>query len=85
MADQVHLARLVRGDVPEIVAAGCLAWYGAWRSHNDPHTREVNVLQELYDAWVQRAGDRRELEEAMKAEARSVVGDQPGDLLDATV
>lgn len=85
LADQVHLARLVRGDVPEVVAAGCLAWYGACRGHDDPHTRVVGVLQNLYDVWAQRSSDRPGIEEAMKTEARSVVGDRPGDLLDATV
>lgn len=52
LADQVHLRRLVRGDVPTIVAVGCIHWYGAYRSDTDPDAQVVASLLELEDAWL---------------------------------
>lgn len=85
VADRVHLTRLVRGDVPAIVAIGCVGWYGAYRSSADPTASLVASLLRLSEAWMQRPADRAPLERAMVDQAASLVGDQPDDLLDATV
>lgn len=85
LADQVHLRRLVRGDMPAIVAVGCVRWYGAYRSLTDPQAQTVASLLGLEDAWLRSPPDRLRLEEAMRAEAVSLVGEDPEDLLDVSV
>lgn len=85
LADHIHLRRLTRGDVPPVIAAGCTIWYGSYRQGTDPQQRVVASLHDLYDAWVQRPQHRSQLDEAMRAEAVSLVGDRPDDLLNAEV
>ena len=85
LADRVHLSRLVRGDVPAIVAVGCVGWYGAYRSAADPNASLVASLLRLSEAWMRRPADRPRLERSMMDEAASLIGDQPDDLLDAPI
>lgn len=85
LADQVHLRRLVRGDVPAIVAVGCVHWYGAYRSEDDPNAGLVASLLRMEGAWLQTSNGRPRLEAEMRAEAVSLVGEDPEDLLDVSV
>lgn len=71
LADRVHLARLVRGDVPPILAVGCLLWYGAYRTDHDPNTAVLRALFELRDTWLNRPQDRPDLDKAMSDHATS--------------
>lgn len=83
--DRVHLARLIRGDVPPIVAVGCLLWYGAYRSDRDPNTAVLRELFDLRDTWLNRPQDRPDLDTAMTDHATSVLGDHPENPLTVTV
>ena len=85
VADHVHLRRLVRGDVPVIVAVICVHWYGAYRSDDDPNASVVASLLRMEDAWLQTPNGRPRLEAEMRAEAVSLVGEDPEDLLDVSV
>lgn len=85
LADQVHLRRLVRRDVPAIVAVQCVHWYGAYRSETDPNAQLVASLLQLEDAWLNKLEGRSQLEDAMRAHAISLVGESPEDLIDLNV
>ena len=85
LADRVHLARLIRGDVPPILAVGCLLWYGAYRTDHDPDAAVLRALFELRDTWLNQPQDRPDLDQAMTDHATSVLGDHPEDPLTVTV
>lgn len=85
LVDQIHLRRLVRGNVPVIVAVRCVHWYCSYRTTDDPDARLVASLLALDYEWLRSRKDRPRLEEAMRAEAVSLVGEQPDDLLNVTV
>lgn len=75
----------MRGAVPAIVAVGCIHWYGAYRSNDDPNEHLIASLLGLEDAWLQDFDHRPRLEAAMRAAAVSLVGEHPKDLLDVAV
>lgn len=85
LADQVHLRRLVRGEVPPVVAVGCLQWYGHYRKSGAPNTQLVAPLLSLGEAWLRSPPDRPRLESAMHDEAVILVGTHPEDLIDIPV
>lgn len=85
VADQVHLRRLVRGDVPPIVSAGCLSWYGSYRQPEDPDADEIAALLEFEQAWLDFPKRRARLDEQMMAIAVGVVGERPTSLIDDDV
>ena len=79
---QVHLRRLVRGEVPAIIALRCLAWYGAHRQPGDPNAAAITVLRELEQAWRHHPDQRADLEAQIRAIAVDVVGQHPTTLID---
>lgn len=82
VADQVHLQRLVRGDVPTIVALGCLSWYAAYRQPEDPHAEALTALCELEQAWRHHPDQRAGLDEQIHSIAVAIVGEHPTALVD---
>lgn len=82
VADQVHLRRLVRGEVPAIIALTCLTWYGAYRQPDDPHTEGITALRELTQAWRHHPNQRAALDEQIRAIAVAIVGEHPTTLID---
>lgn len=85
VADQVHLRRLVRGQVPAIVALACLHWYGAYRQPGDPNADAITALHELEQSWLHHPEQRTRLDERIMAVAVNVVGQHPTTLLDDPV
>lgn len=85
LADRIHLGRLVRGDVPAIVAVGCLQWYASYRSEADPNARAIASLSQLHDTWLRNSQLRPRLDQAIRFQATSVVGENPENLLDAVI
>ena len=82
VADQVHLRRLVRGEVPAIIALGCLAWYGAHRQPGDADAEAITALRELEQAWRHRPDQRPDLEAQIRTIAVDIVGEDPTTLID---
>ena len=82
VVDQVHLRRLVLGQVPAIVALGCLTWYGAYRQSDDPHAGAITALRELEQAWLHHPEQRTRLDEQIRAIATGMVGEHPTTLID---
>lgn len=85
LTDHIHLSRLVRGDVPAMVAVECLLWYGAYRGDDDPHADQIAWLRRMDEEWWEKQRHRPRLELEMLAVAFSVVGEDPEDLLDKRV
>lgn len=86
LTDHVHLARLMHGRVPPIIAASCVAWYGHWRTGNSgPHLASATSLQELAEEWIEKPGQRVSIDQRIIAEARQVVGAAPTELIDVSV
>ena len=81
LADRVHLSRLVRDEIPPIIATACVCWYGAYRSAEDPHDHQITTLRALYNSWLTVPTERPEIEELMREAARQVVGDHPETLI----
>jgi len=81
LCDQVHLSRLVRGEVPAVVAASCVAWYSAYRSPADPHAGALADLRRLLDRWLAEPAARADVDRVITACAVDLVGADPLDLL----
>lgn len=82
VADQVHLRRLVHGEVPAIIALSCFTWYGAYRQPDDPHTKEITALRELTQTWRHHSEQRAGFEEQIRSIAAAIVGEHPTTLID---
>lgn len=85
LADQIHLRRLVRRDVPAIVAIECVLWYGAYRGTKRPNVDLVSSLRDLDEDWLKNPKRRLNTEQKMRQEAISLVGNHPTDLIDTII
>ncbi|MGI8882182.1 MAG: hypothetical protein ACR2KJ_17065 [Jatrophihabitans sp.] len=85
IASRVHLARAVLGTVPIAVGIGCFPWYAAYVSSASPSSWLFAEAADLLEEWTQRPDERRDIERAMAALARLVVGDDPPDFLDLAI
>lgn len=85
LADQIHLGRMRRSDVPVIVAAVCVIWYGSYRRESDPYATTAAKLFELYREWEVSVSDRPRIEAEMRLATGDVGDGRLDDLLDAGV
>lgn len=85
LADRVHLSRLVLDEVPPVIAAACVCWYGAYRDVEDPYEHQVALLHVLYKTWLDLSAERPRTEQLMREAAWQVVGDRPQNLIDRSV
>ena len=85
LADRVHLSRLVLDEVPPVIAAACVCWYGAYRDAEDPYDHQVSLLHDLYKTWLDLSTERPRTEQLMREAAWQVVGDRPQNLIDRSV
>ncbi len=84
--DRVYAGRLLRHQVPPIIAARCLAWYGYWRSDNGgPSLAAAEALSHAADAWVAQPSRRPELDTEIIATAQLLAGAQLIALEDVAV
>lgn len=65
LTDRVYLGRLVQGEVPPVIGAECVGWYGAWRDHAGPSREMAATMTELAQTWVNQPLRRDDLDKAM--------------------
>ncbi|MBS2936995.1 hypothetical protein KDN32_04460 [Nocardioides sp. J2M5] len=81
LADRVHLSRLVRDEIPPIIASACVCWYGAYRLPDDPYGHQITTLRGLYHSWLTVPTERPRIEKQMRGAAVQVVGGHPDSLI----
>ena len=81
LADRVHLSRLVRDEIPPIIASACVCWYGAYRLPDDPYGHQITTLRGLYNSWLAVPTERPQIEKQIRAVAVQVVGEHPDSLI----
>lgn len=76
VVDRVYASRLVRHQVPPIITARCIAWYGHWRSCNaGPALETAQALAQCANAWTVGPEWRTELDAEILTHARALAGD----------
>lgn len=86
LVDRVYAGRQVDRQVPPVVTAGCISWYGYWRSTNGgPSLREAESMQTAGTAWVDHPTDRSTIDATIDHLARQLAGDNPRALTDVNV
>lgn len=85
LTDRVYLGRLVQGEVPPVVGAGCVEWYGAWRDYAGPSREMAATMAELAQTWVDQPSQRNELDKAIIDLARRTVDASAYDLISLPV
>jgi hypothetical protein len=75
----------VRNEVPPVIATGCVYWYAAYRTADDPYQRQVATLRNLFHDWVNHPAERLETEKSIMVAATEVVGDHPENVLDQPI
>ena len=82
----VYVRRLLRHQVPAVVTASCVAWYGHWRTGNGlPSMTVAEELQQLVEVWITRPRQRSECEAAILAAAHQLAGNDLAALEDFAV
>ena len=61
VVDRVYADRLLRGQVPPVITARCLAWYGNWRN-GTAGTKITEEAMRLADAWAAHPDQRPTLD-----------------------
>ena len=86
VVDDVYTGRLVRQEVPPIVTAACLCWYGHWRSQNGgPSLTMADALHRAVQVWTTRPASRGSVDAQITALAHQYAGDHPTALEDAPI
>ena len=76
IVDRVYTSRLLRDQVPPVVTASCVAWYGHWRNSNaGPALDTAQALQRSVTAWTTQPHQRTDIETQIVAHARLLAGD----------
>lgn len=76
VVDLVYTSRLLRHQVPPVVTASCLAWYGHWRNSNaGPAIDTAQALQQSVTAWTTQPPQRTDIDMQIVAHARHLASD----------
>lgn len=76
VVDAVYTGRLLRGQVPPIITASCISWYGYWRScFAGPALETAEALARCADAWTEHRDQRAALDVEILALAGQLGGD----------
>jgi hypothetical protein len=71
VVDRVYASRLLRHQVPPIITASCVTWYGHWRTSNaGPALDTAEALQGCVAAWTAHSHQRADLDVQIVAHAR---------------
>lgn len=83
VVDRIHADRLLRHQVPPVIAARCLAWYGWWRDSSTTTGSEITKAAMRYaEDWTAHP-DRRPTVDAQIIElARRIAGRPQADPLE---
>ncbi|MGC4938195.1 hypothetical protein [Kribbella sp. DT2] len=86
LTDRVYLGRVVQDQVPPIVTAHCIWWYGSWRLANQgPSLAMAEAMRLLAQSWLDQPDRRQEIDGAIRAKARDAIGEDPAPLLELAV
>ncbi|GAA3552288.1 hypothetical protein GCM10022197_04100 [Microlunatus spumicola] len=86
LLDRVYARRLLRRQVPPVVAASCLAWYGHWRrSSGGPSLDVARDLLHAVESWKADPSRRSDYDAQIIDSARELSGGDPTALEDAIV
>ena len=78
--------RMLRGEVPPIVTASCLAWYGQWRRNNGgPSLAIGNELSRLVKGWLALREERPGIDAQIIGHAEQLAEGTAGPLEDRQV
>ena len=73
LLDRVYAGRLLRGQVPPIITASCLAWYGHWRHTNTwPAVATADDWVSLVEAWISSPEERPAVDARILAHAEQL-------------
>lgn len=75
VVDRVYADRLLRGEVPPVITASCLAWYGNWRDGGVSARRKITKrATQCVDDWVAHPDERPDIEARIVVLAREIAG-----------
>jgi len=86
VTDQVYLGRLVHDAVPPAVTAGCITWYGHWRTAlSGPSLPMAQAMADLLTRWQDHADRRGQTEQQIRQIAHRETRGDPRDLIASAV
>ncbi len=72
VVDRVYADRLLRHQVPPVITASCLAWYGNWRDGTRPEITEEAMR--LSDTWAAHPDQRATIDTQIIELAKKIAG-----------
>lgn len=75
----------MQAQVPPIITAECICWYGAWRSDREPSLEMAEAMRRLAQTWREAPDLRRTIDDEIRVVAHGTVGDHPPDLVSSPV
>ena len=76
VVDRVYTGRLLRHQVPPVITASCVAWYGHWRNSNaGPALDTAQALQHSVTTWTTQPHRRTDIDIQIVAHARHLAAD----------
>lgn len=73
--DRVYAGRLLRRQVPPIISACCVSWYGHWRrSNGGPSSRVAEALRPLVETWISEPSQRSDCDAKIITLAQELAG-----------
>jgi hypothetical protein len=75
LVDRLYADRLLRHQVPPVITAGCLAWYGHWRDSSVTIGAEITKAATRYaDDWITHADQRPTIDAEIVELAEGIAG-----------